>query len=59
MMTTKKTATFCAAALLAAAFKATKVWKGWAATLVSDTDGEGNVTYSVKYGKRGTVVVIQ
>jgi hypothetical protein len=50
MMTTKKTATFCAAA---------KAWKGWAATLVSDTDGEGNVTYSVKYGKRGTVVVIQ
>ena len=46
-------------ATLGPAFKAAKVWKGWAATLVSETDEEGNVTYSVKYGKKGTVVLIQ
>ena len=47
-------------ATLGSAFKATKVWKGWAATLVvSDPDGDGNVTYSVKYEKKGTVIVIQ
>ena len=46
-------------ATLGSAFKAAKVWKGWAATLVSDTDGDGNVTYSVKDEKKGTVIVIQ
>ena len=46
-------------ATLGPAFRAARAWKGWAATLVSDTDGDGNVTYSVKYEKKGTVIVIQ
>ena len=46
-------------ATLGPAFKATKVWQGWTASLVSETDGDGNVTYSVKYRRKGTIVAIQ
>ena len=46
-------------ATLGTAFRAAKAWKGWFGTLVSETDGDGNVIYSVKYGKKGTVISIQ
>jgi len=47
------------AATLGPAFRAVKAWKGWIATLVSETDGDGNVTYSVKYGKKGITISIR
>ena len=46
-------------ATLGPAFRAARAWKGWAATLVSETDGDGNVIYSVEYGKKGTTISIR
>ncbi|MBR4613965.1 MAG: hypothetical protein IKO55_00030, partial [Kiritimatiellae bacterium] len=46
-------------ATLGPAFRAAKVWKGWFGSLVSETDGDGNVIYSVKYGKHGTTISIR
>ena len=46
-------------ATLGPAFAAAKTWKGWAAKVVSESDGEGNVVYSVKYWERGTTVLIR
>ena len=34
-------------------------WRGWPVTLVSETDADGNVTYSVKYEKKGFVISIR
>ena len=45
-------------ATLGPKFKAARVWKGWSAELVSETDAKGNVTYSVRYAKRGFVLSI-
>ncbi|MBQ9741259.1 MAG: hypothetical protein IJV91_10010 [Kiritimatiellae bacterium] len=47
------------AATLGARFKAKKSpWSGWPVTVVSNTDKDGNVTYSVKYEKKGFVMSI-
>ena len=46
-------------ATLGSAFAAKSPWKGWAAKVVSESDGEGNVIYSVKYFKKGTSVLIR
>ena len=41
-------------------FKAAKSpWQGWPVTVVAETDGSGNVTYSVKYEKKGFVFSIR
>ena len=41
-------------------FKAAKSpWQGWPVTVVAETDGSGNVTYSVKYEKKGLVFSIR
>ena len=45
-------------ATLGPVFKAAKVWQGWIASLVSETDGDGNVVYSVKYRRKGTTISI-
>ena len=46
-------------ATLGPAFRAVKVWKGWGAELVSETDAKGNVTYSVRYEKTGFAMTIK
>ena len=45
-------------ATLGPAFRAARAWQGWAVSLVSETDGDGNVVYSVKYRRKGTTVLI-
>ena len=45
-------------ATLGPAFRAARAWQGWAASLVSETDGDGNVVYSVKYRRKGTTISI-
>ena len=41
-------------------FKAAKSpWQGWPVTVVTETDESGNVTYSVKYEKKGFVFSIR
>ena len=48
------------AAEFGAKFKARKSpWRGWPVTVVSETDADGNVTYSVKYEKKGFVMSIR
>ena len=48
------------AATLGAKFKAKKSpWSGWPVTLFPETDADGNVTYSVKYEKKGFVMSIR
>lgn len=48
------------AATLGVKFKAKKSpWRGWPVTLFSETDADGNVTYSVKYEKKGFVMSIR
>ena len=48
------------AAELGDKFKAARSpWRGWPVTLVSETDADGNVTYSVKYEKKGFVMSIR
>ncbi len=48
------------AATLGARFKAKKSpWSGWPVTVVSNTDKDGNVIYSVKYEKKGFVMSIR
>jgi hypothetical protein len=45
---------------LGAKFKAKKsAWSGWPVTVVSNTDKDGNVTYSVKYEKKGFVMSVR
>ena len=46
-------------ATLGPAFRASRAWQGWVASLVSETDGDGNVVYSVKYLRKGTTVSIR
>ena len=49
-----------AAESLRDSFKAAKSpWKGWRATLESETDAQGNVIYSVKYGKKGFILSVR
>jgi hypothetical protein len=48
------------AAELGDKFKAARSpWRGWPVTLLSETDADGNVTYSVKYEKKGFVMSIR
>ena len=48
------------AATLGPAFRAAQSpWQGWAAKVISESDGEGNIVYSVKYFKKGTSVLIR
>lgn len=48
------------AAEFGAKFKARKSpWRGWPVTVVSETDADGNVTYSVKYEKKSFVMSIR
>ena len=46
-------------ATLGPAFRAAKVWKGWFGSLVSETDGDSNIVYSVRYEKYGTTISIR
>ena len=47
-------------ATLGVKFEAKKSpWSGWPVTVVSNTDKDGNVTYSVKYEKKGFVMSIR